>query len=44
MKLVIDAGLDFLEAVASAKGTNAKKEILESNLGIGNDIAGSIEK
>ena len=42
MKLVIDAGLDFLEAVASAKGTNAKKEILESNLGIGNDIAGSI--
>ena len=42
MKLVIDAGLDFLEAVASAKGTNAKKEILESNLGTGNDIAGSI--
>ena len=42
MELVIDAGLDFLEAVASAKGTNAKKEILESNLGIGNDIAGSI--
>ena len=42
MELVIDAGLDFLEAVSSAKGTNAKKEILESNLGIGNDIAGSI--
>ena len=42
MELVIDTGLDFLEAVASAKGTNAKKEILESNLGIGNDIAGSI--
>ena len=40
--LVIDKGLDFLEAVASAKGTNAKKEILLSNLGIGNDIAGSI--
>ena len=40
--LVVDKGLDFLEAVASAKGTNAKKEILESNLGIGNDIAGSI--
>tara|TARA_R110002126_G_scaffold18773_1_gene71352 strand:+ start:382 stop:1620 length:1239 start_codon:yes stop_codon:yes gene_type:complete len=42
MKLVIDTGLDFLEAVKSAKGTNAKKEILESNLGIGNEIAGSI--
>ena len=40
--LVIDKGLDFLEAVAPAKGTNAKKEILLSNLGIGNDIAGSI--
>ena len=40
--LVIDKGLDFLEAVASAKGTNAKKEILLSNLGIGNDVAGSI--
>ena len=40
--LVVDKGLDFLEAVASAKGTNAKKEILESNLGIGNEIAGSI--
>ena len=25
-----------------AKGTNAKKEILESNIGIGNEIAGSI--
>ena len=42
MELVIDVGLDFLEAVKSAKGTNAKKEILESNLGIGNEIAGSI--
>ena len=42
MKLVIDKGLDFLEAVKSAKGTNAKKEILEINLGIGNEIAGSI--
>ena len=42
MELVIDAGLDFLEAVKSAKGTNAKKEILESNIGIGNEIAGSI--
>ena len=40
--LVIDKGLDFLEAVASAKDTNAKKEILLSNLGIGNDVAGSI--
>ena len=40
--LVIDKGLDFLEAIKSAKGTNAKKEILESNLGIGNEIAGSI--
>ena len=40
--LVVDKGLDFLEAVASAKGTNAKKEILKSNLGIGNEIAGSI--
>jgi len=34
--------LDFLDAIKAAKGTNAKKEILESNLGIGNDIAGSI--
>ena len=40
--LVIDKGLDFLEAINSAKGTNAKKEILKSNLGIGNEIAGSI--
>jgi len=40
--LVIDRGLDFLDAIKAAKGTNAKKEILESNLGIGNDIAGSI--
>ena len=40
--LVIDKGLDFLEAVVSAKGTTAKKEILLSNLGIGNDVAGSI--
>ena len=42
MNLVTDKGLDFLEAVKTAKGTNAKKEILESNLGIGNEIAGSI--
>ena len=42
MTLVVDKGLDFLEAISSAKGTNAKKAILESNLGIGNDIAGSI--
>ena len=42
MQLVIDKGLDFLEAITSAKGTNAKKEILRSNLGIGNEIAGSI--
>ena len=42
MELAIDTGLDFLEAVKSAKGTNAKKEILESNLGIGNEIVGSI--
>lgn len=40
--LVTDKGLDFLEAIKSAKGTNAKKEILKSNLGIGNEIAGSI--
>mgnify|MGYP003684669685 FL=1 len=40
--LVIDRGLDLLDAIKAAKGTNAKKEILESNLGIGNDIAGSI--
>ena len=40
--IIVDKGLDFLEAVESAKGTNAKKEILESNLGIGNEIAGSI--
>ena len=42
MTLVIDKGLDFLEAIESAKGTNAKKEILRSDLGIGNEIAGSI--
>ena len=40
--IVTDEGLDFLEAIKSAKGTNAKKEILKSNLGIGNEIAGSI--
>ena len=40
--LVIDRGLDFLDAIKAAKGTNAKKDILKSNLGIGNDIAGSI--
>jgi len=40
--IVTDKGLDFLEAIKSAKGTNAKKEILKSNLGIGNEIAGSI--
>lgn len=42
MQLVVDNGLDFLEAISLAKGTNAKKEILRSNLGIGNEIAGSI--
>jgi DNA ligase 1 len=42
MELVIDKALDFLEAVKNAKGTNAKKEILGSDLGIGNDIVGSI--
>lgn len=40
--IVTDKGLDFLESIKSAKGTNAKKEILKSNLGIGNEIAGSI--
>jgi len=40
--LVTDRGLDFLDAIKAAKGTNAKKEILKSNLGIGNEIAGSI--
>ena len=42
MELVIDKALDFLEAVKNAKGTNAKKEILGSNLGVNNDIVGSI--
>lgn len=42
MRLVVDKALDFLEAIKNAKGTNAKKEILESDLGIGNEIVGSI--
>ena len=42
MELVIDKGLDFLDSIKSAKGTNAKKEILKSNLAIGNEIAASI--
>ena len=40
--IVTYKGLDFLEAIKNAKGTNAKKEILKINLGIGNEIAGSI--
>lgn len=42
MQLVIDKGLDFLESISAAKGTNEKKSILKSNLGIGNEIAGDI--
>ena len=42
MEIVIDRALDFLDAIKNAKGTNAKKEILASDLGIGNEIVGSI--
>jgi len=42
MEIVIDKALDFLDAIKNAKGTNAKKEILGSDLGIGNEIVGSI--
>ncbi len=35
MIMVIDKGLDFLETIASAKGTNAKKEIIKNHIDCG---------